>query len=393
MTVSRITRRLRLGLGLCVLLATTLGGATSVSASPEAVTSTAWAHIPIAGLPGGMYQHIPAVVVYRGQLYIGVQTGGPSQIWRSTDGLNWTGVITGTDFGTNPLGTSVMDFSVVGDALYAATFTSGWSGAIWRTVDGDVWEPVRPNAYPSVWYFDLASFQDRLYVHAHNGEILIDPPSDEVLTTTNGTDWDVALQPDFAITSLSSVSGWLYVGGRRPSDSSACLWRFDGAVWEDVSADFQVATNPRVQAVLSFNGSLYAATTEDGSSGRTVVGLWRSFDGRDWSPVTASDVDLIRASGDYVRQISLVTYRGALYLFANDLGTGDVWRSADGEHWESLTPAEWVAGQSRGVTRAGAAVFNDRLWAGTVTIGVADDVLLYLPERLTLPTILGFHHE
>lgn len=361
-------------------------------AESAVVTSNAWARIPIPGLPGGIYQHLSALVVYRDQLYTGVQTGGPLQIWRSPDGLAWTGVVTETEFNASTLGTSLLDLAVVGDALYAATLTSGSGGAIWRTVDGESWEAVRPRQYPSVWYFNLASFQGRLYAHFSASDVITDPPSDQVLTTSNGVDWVVAREPDFTISSLSSVAGWLYVGGRRPSDKKPRLWRFDGTIWEDVSTDFQSITDGRVQTVQPFAGALYAVTTAVTPEALTVVGLWRSPDGRHWAPVPSSDVARIQAANDYVLQASLRIFRNELFLFTYDLGTGDVWHSSDGEHWEPATPNGWISGQSRGVTRAGAAVFNDRLWAGTVTIGAADDVLLYLPERLPLPAIFDFDH-
>ncbi len=73
-------------------------------------------------------------------------------------------------------------------------------------------------------------------------------------------------------------------------------------------------------------------------------------------------LDSVRASGYTVIKAALVVFRDALFLFTYDLQSGDVWRSPDGEHWDSVSPSGWLSGNARGVNPGGAAVFHDQLY-------------------------------
>ncbi len=380
-------------LGRIVCLGLLVGVITCPSPSARAGSGTnpsnQWAPVPFDDLPGDSYQRVSALEVYRDALYIGVQTAWPAQIWRTPDGLHWEGVITGTTETAQQLGGMVMDFAVVEDALFASTYTSGRGGAIWRTGDGLNWGPVTPLYDSQLWYFGLTSFKGNLYAHSTIDDFLVGSVNQVVTTGADGATWSVAFEPDFAVTSLTAVGDWLYAGGTRVSAQQACLWRFDGTTWFDVSADLQTATVGSVLAVESFDGRLYAVVSEREPDQRTCISLWRSTDGEHWTRLVSDDLDSVRASGYTVLKASLVVYRDALFLFTYDLQSGDVWRSPDGEHWDPAAPSGWLSGNARGVNPGGAAVFRDQLWAGLIDTWGPSEVMLYLPIRHPLPSVLN----
>ena len=351
--------------------------------------SNQWVPVPFDALPGDSYRRVSALEVYRDTLYIGVQTAWPAQIWRTSDGVNWESIITGTTETAQQLGGIVMDFAVVEDALFASTYTSGRGGAIWRTGDGQNWGPVTPLYDSQQWYFGLTAFKGKLYAHSTIDDFLAGSVNQVVTTDPAGATWSIAFEPDFAITSLSSLGDWLYAGGARASTQQACLWRFDGTTWFDVSAEVQTSIEAAVLAVGSFDGQLYAAVNEREPDQRTLISLWRSADGEHWARLVSDDLDSVRASGYTVIKAALVVFRDALFLFTYDLQSGDVWRSPDGEHWDSVAPSGWLSGNARGVNPGGAAVFHDQLWAGLVDISGPSEVMLYLPIRQPLPLVLN----
>jgi len=351
--------------------------------------SNQWVPVPFDALPGDSYRRVSALEVYRDTLYIGVQTAWPAQIWRTSDGVNWESIITGTTETAQQLGGIVMDFAVVEDALFASTYTSGRGGAIWRTGDGQNWGPVTPLYDSQQWYFGLTAFKGKLYAHSTIDDFLAGSVNQVVTTDPAGATWSIAFEPDFAITSLSSLGDWLYAGGARASTQQACLWRFDGTTWFDVSAEVQTSIEAAVLAVGSFDGRLYAAVNEREPDQRTLISLWRSADGEHWARLVSDDLDSVRASGYTVIKAALVVFRDALFLFTYDLQSGDVWRSPDGEHWDSVAPSGWLSGNARGVNAGGAAVFHDQLWAGLVDISGPSEVMLYLPIRQPLPLVLN----
>lgn len=363
------------------------------SPSAHAVTGThpsnQWAPVPFDDLSGDTYQHISAIEVYHDALYLGVQTPWPAQIWRTPDGVRWEGVITGTTETAQQLGGIVMDFAVVEDALFASTYTSGRGGAIWRTGDGDHWEPVTPLYDSQRWYFDLAEFNGKLYAHLSLGDTTVYSPNQVVTTGADGHIWAVAFEPDFAITSLEAIGDALYAGGVRALTQQACLWRFDGAAWSDVSAEIQTSTEGRVLTVAAFGGQLYAVVNERDPDQHLRISLWRSTAGEHWARVVSDDLDGVRASGSNVIKAALGVYRNALFLFTYDLGSGAVWRSPDGEQWDPVAPDGWISGNARGVGPSGVAVFRDQLWAGVVDTQGPGEVMLYLPFRHPLPAVLN----
>ncbi len=381
----------RLGRIVCVGLV--MVALAPAAPSARAVTGThpsnQWAPMPYDDEPGDIYQRASTLEVYRDKLYAGVQTSSFLQIWRTADGLNWDGVITATNGMTDSLGTLATDFAVHDDALFATTFMSGWGGAVWRTLDGDEWEPVTPLWASNTYFFSMAEYKSRLYVDKAIDTLSSAGMWHTVQVTTNGVDWSPALEPGFSMSSLAVAGDWLYVGGQNPTDQTPCLWRFDGSAWSDVSSGFGASAPGSVMSIVSFGTELYAAVATSADDQRTVINLWHTSDGDSWAPVLSDDLLVVRDSMGMVMRAALVVHADALFLFTYDLRGGGVWRSPDGVHWDAVAPRGWDSGQARGVSLAGAAVFRGQLWAGLVDTLGPSEVMLYLPNRHPLPSVLN----
>jgi hypothetical protein len=105
--------------------------------------------------------NIPAVV-FNGYLYAGtVNFDEGGQIWRSSDGTEWTQM----NFG-DANNKAVYPRGVFDDYLYVGTFNSVTGGEIWRSSDGTVWAQVSEDGFGDsnnvITYAEVV-FNDCLY--------------------------------------------------------------------------------------------------------------------------------------------------------------------------------------------------------------------------------------
>jgi hypothetical protein len=123
------------------------------------------------------------LAIYKGQLYWGLNTKtNKGEIWRSDDGLHWTNVMQG-GFG-NPNNLKVEALIPYEDNLYAVVdnFKDGIS--VWKSADSTHWQQVSPYGFNGVCTLDpnrngncnmvtlngsaTVIFEDRLYVGVWN---------------------------------------------------------------------------------------------------------------------------------------------------------------------------------------------------------------------------------
>lgn len=298
-----------------------------------------WSAVVVNGLGGDNYW-IDHLIEFNGQLYAstghyacddpacntGHTDGG--QIWRSADGVNWS-LVADDGFG-DPENLEIFRMAVFGGQLYASTLNVATGGEIWRSSTGNAgsWTRVVTGGLGDAGNQGAMTFQE------HNGV--------------------------------------LYAGTFRES-AGGQVWRSsNGAVWTPVNAGgFGSIENAGVASLASFGGFLYAGTT----NWTTGAQLWRcsACNGSDWSQVMTGGF------GDsWNRRImALPVLRGRLYaVTSNRSGEGtQVWRSANGMQWQQDAPAGFGNGNNTGPYWGNSvAVFGDRLFIGTSTDGVGNQI-------------------
>jgi hypothetical protein len=282
-------------------------------------------------------------------LYAGIWSdevnGG--EIWRSTNGLNWTRIIT-QGFG-DPTNAEVFRFAVFSDTLYAGTVS-----AITTTHGGEIWRSNTGNT--DDW--------NRIVVNGFNSD--------------NNNEW---------INSFESYSGYLYAGTLNQATGGE-VWRSStGNIgsWIQVNTDgFGDADNVGVTTMSVFGDHLYAGTHHRSGAGAQ---LWRCHicDGSDWEKV----VDNGFGNADTRRQPGLRGFNNRLYFVVGNSTTGmQVWRTANGTAWEQIDFTGFGDSDNRQpLYDAPITVFNNGLYIGTSNSITGGEIWLYLHQRIFLPLI------
>jgi hypothetical protein len=286
-------------------------------------------------------------VSFNGQLWIiggattnGRENGGDSnEIWRSSDGIDWTRVpTTGTIFSPRD-GHSVVVFHnklwVIGgwDNGAGGGGTGTRFADVWSSSDGIAWTLVTagPGFEPRVGH-DVVVFQDKLWLIG--GQTDIGDESD-VWTSPDGLTWTGVTAGLSVFTPRNSHHVvvfnnelWLTGGGTTQGTSQA--WHSpDGSSWTAVAAPFP----PRLlHAMAVFNNRMYViggTSSHDYNSSVRYQDVWSSADGSNWTQETAA-----AGFGPRVNPV-LIVHGGELWVVA---GYGlsfldDVWRSSDAKNW------------------------------------------------------------
>jgi len=317
----------------------------------------------------GVYYNvgIDHLVEFNGKLYAGVWNSTPNppytdtggEIWRSSDGTSWEPVVQG-GFGDRYNG-EVMRLAVFNNQIYAATwsYTSTHGAEIWRSSTGNAgdWTRVITNGLGD------ATNQAVLTMEVFNGALYAGTYS-----------WDENTQ--------------------RPTGCE--VWRTtDGSNWTSVvTAGLGTSNCGTVSSLAAFGDYLYAGTGIWYARSDPPVGgeIWRceAVSGCD----EASDWQRIVVNGfgkpENYRISALHVFNGRLYAVANNYETGlEVWRTADGTHWEQVGFAGFGDSNNTSTYWDNAtAVFNNRLYIGTTNWANGGEVWLFLHERLYLPLVL-----
>ena len=300
-----------------------------------------WTAVMTNGFGNSNNVGIDHLLEFNGQLYAGVwnqintppyyQDGG--EIWRSSDGLNWTRVVS-QGFG-DPTNGEVMRLGVFNNQIYAGTwsYTTTHGAEIWRSGSGDSgsWTRVVANGFG-------------------------DPNNSAILT-------------------MEEFNGALYVGtysDTGPGSDGADLWRYNGTTWTPVITDgFGYSGTYAIAALAVFNNHLYAGTGRYDFSTQTYPGgqLWRCSQASgcdeptDWQVVTADGF----GNPDNINITALLAWGSHLYAVAYNFQTGmEVWRTADGTNWEQVGFAGLGdSNNSDPYWDNSMAVHNNRLYIGT----------------------------
>jgi hypothetical protein len=260
-------------------------------------------------------------------------------IYTSTDGLNWTNVITG-GFGITQNATiiNMMDFN---GYLYAATVDdveSSIGGQVWRTSNGINWTNVVTNNFglgasnPNAWWsFEI--FNNHLYAGTggYTGSGLLYRTSDGVNWTpvTNDGFGDV---DNVAIPCLANFNGYIYACTRTIAGVGAQVWRSNTG---DPGSWVQVASgglgNPdynRPYGLIVAGNTLYLTITiRQSLYGSLGDQIWRTTDGINWVlDVSNGWGDPNNAFSDYSDKGATV-FNDSIYIGTeNSVTGGQIWR-------------------------------------------------------------------
>jgi hypothetical protein len=354
-----------------------------------------WKQVNINGFGDRFNLDILSLVPFTGQLYAGTYNDNGAQLWRSPNGLNWT-PITSNGFG-NTSNVGINHLIEFNGQLYAGTWANEVNGGeVWRSSDGLNWTRVVEQGFgdpTNAEVFRFAVFNNRLYAATcsytttHGAEIWRS-------ATGNARDWERVVSNGFGdhrnecAISFEVFGGYLYAGTYNRSTGGE-IWRSntgDSGSWSQVNTDgFGDADNAVVTALAAFKGHLYASTTRRPGAGAQI---WRCqvCDGSDWQKV----VDNGFGNPDTRGMSALEVFNEHLYFIVGNYITGmEVWRTADGTHWEQMGFAGF--GDSNNLAPYWdnpVTVFNNRLFIGTWNWANGGEVWLFLHKRVYLPLVL-----
>ena len=238
----------------------------------RSTTGADWAPASAAG-PGPIFGELnPAILdlqEFDGQLYASTGWGSlEGQIWRSTDGANWTKV-TDLEFA----GRSVSLMMVYENMLYAcATGTNDEYGSpltgieVWQSSTGDsgTWQRVAENGFDNLNNSAVAGgaiFSGELYLAVDNA---VDGVT--LWKTANGTSWSQVNASGFGSSNNTLSSGIAVLGsylyaGTWNEVTGGQIWRYDGTAWEIVVADgFGSLNNKMIRSLYTFKDRLFSVT-------------------------------------------------------------------------------------------------------------------------------------
>jgi hypothetical protein len=144
----------------------------------------------------GSAGNVTGFAVYKGVLYAAVEPPSgmtdPAQVWRSTNGSDWT-VVTDDGFG-DPDNISTGGFAQFDGYLYLGTRNEVTGGQLWRTMDGIHWEMVIGDGFEDTSNIKIESLlvhDDLLYAVTFNWQGL------QIWRSSDGTNWEQIVSNGF----------------------------------------------------------------------------------------------------------------------------------------------------------------------------------------------------
>jgi hypothetical protein len=398
----RMTYRISV-LSVVLVLVTVLIVPGIAFAAPDAPLLLEWTQRNVSGFGAKDNAAVSALEVFGGQLYAGTTNDLGAQLWRTSDGGNWSRL---TLPGFSGFGNGVtFDMIVYNGQLYVgfgAWPVHGFAGQIWRTPDGITWQRVtgawEANAN-NAGVNNLAIFRGVLYVTTYNPVQGI-----EVWRSGSGNpnDWARVANASFGLnsaygiaTGLAAFNDALYVAleGQNGGAGTRIYRSFDGVGWAPANAPgFGNSANYASGGFAVHKGYLYVGTRNDAAGGQ----IWRSANGANWTQVATSGF------GDPLnyKVEGLVSAQGTLFAFTdNDTAGAGVWSSPDGSSWERSNTSGFGSANNKAVAlwSNGAGVLSSQLFLGTFNQEVGGQVwsaalpgLPLLPNKTYLPlTVRG----
>jgi len=272
-----------------------------------------------------------------------------NDVWRSSDGVNWSRVTTSTPIFSARDNHQVLVFNnrlwVIGG--WGNTTSVGGDGVrlndVWSSADGVTWREETANAgFAPRISFAAAVFNagagDRMWVIG--GETATDTFVNDVWSSDDGINWiEEVSSADFSARGGHSVVAfggnlWLFAGGNVGyADSNVAgtltdeVWQSpDGRAWTPVGAGSRFAARYRQEALVH-DGRMWVIGGSDAISVTNEV--WWTSDGINWTQAMSAAKFSPRTS------FSAVVHDNEIWVLTgyDSDRFNDVWRTSDGVDW------------------------------------------------------------
>lgn len=353
-----------------------------------------WTKENVSGIARSQYVNV-VQEPNKATLIGGVQVGLANNVWQTTDGINWSELSAHAQFSPR-IAPQGVEFNgqmwLVGGFATDGRISDRSTDEIWRSSDGLNWSRVITSGTifsPRAGH-NLVVFNNRLWVIGG----LNNPTGDgapivrlnDVWSSADGITWRqetaaAAFTPrsNPAVTAFGGKL-WLFGGCTSSTTCTNDVWSSDdGATWTNASTS--AAFTARGTRVVAFDNALWMMGGETAAEA-AIDDLWRSTDGVNWTqqtlgvhfaPRTRSGIQVLNgrlyvaggiSNGDYATEIryndvwssadgvtwrqdvehaafsprslpSMIAHNNELWLIAGiDIDTlNDVWRSSDGVNW------------------------------------------------------------
>lgn len=343
-------------------------------------------------------QDASVLICFKDHLYMGtLNPRDGCELWRTTDGSNWTVVVGGNGKIPNGFGkqsnSAIWVAKVFGEYLYLGTVNVLQGCEVWRSSDGLNWTAVvggdshvpngfgrfshRFNSY--AWYTEVFNMSTKEYPVQVVPHLCIGTLNvlfgGQIWASSDGENWTRLIEgigkkntrngfgdrDNYGIRTMELYDGRLYVGTatRFYITSKGCeIWSTnDGLSWTRVNEDgFGDSWNIYAWSMEEFNGSLYVGTINL----REGCEIWRASDGISWTKVVDGGIN----DKNNLGARKMTVFQDHLYVSTWNLISGcEVWRTKDGLNWTQVN--EDGFGNPRNIAIRAFTEFKDNLYAGT----------------------------
>lgn len=308
-------------------------------------------------------------------LIAGIQRLYSDGVYQSTDGNNWIELSPYAQFSAR-IGARAVSFDGYLWLIGGVTFESGATNEVWRSSDGLNWTRVNPvgTTFPRRVSHRVLAHNGRLWVIGGNEDASSGGSGaslNDVWSSADGITWrnDTANAPFSARLGHAAAvfNGRMWVIGGNDGVGSTASYRndvwssSDGENWtlEATNADFSERS---LHTVIAFNNALWLLAGDNGAS---LGDVWTSANGVNWTLVPPNGTTFVARANP-----EAVVHNGRMWLTGGSNGPyptptntvrpwfNDVWSSADGVNWISHSPANHFAPR----ILFGMAVHNGEMW-------------------------------
>jgi hypothetical protein len=286
-----------------------------------------WSQVPYdADVFGGDgHQQMESVTVWdSGLVAVGFRFDEPElmglspAVWTSIDGIVWSPV----RFDRTTLGGNWMHSVTAGGPGLVAVGSDGWSAAVWTSPDGVTWTRVPHD--PEVFGVDLAGDSEW-------------GPGAEMYSVTSGGPGVVAVGS--VGPSPTWINGEMVEPEAEHSWKNAAVWTSpDGLIWTRIPHDEAVFGGPGNQdmwSVTTGNPGLVAVGGDEpdaiAAMGGARAAVWTSPDGITWNRIPHDEVIFGGVAGDEQGMESVIAGGPGLVAVG-----GTIWTSSDGTIWARI---------------------------------------------------------
>jgi hypothetical protein len=321
----------------------------------------------------------------------GVQAAIANTVWQTTDGNNWSELSTYAQF--SPRLTTGTEFNgqmwIVGGEGSSTSGNKSVKNDVWRSSDGLNWSHVTPvgTIFSPRDGHAVVAFNNKLWVIGGWDDAVASGGTttrlNDVWSSPDGMNWTQQNPVGGTIFSPRTAHSAVVYGGKlwviggdvangSPNDTwvNDVWYTADGATWVNATAGAAFPAREG-HSVAVLNNSMWMIGGDNG--GGALADVWTSADGMTWTQKTP-----VGTSFPARTRHATAILNGRLYVVGGAAGTAygmtqynDVWSTADGVNWRMDTAA--AAFDARSLFAM--FVHNNELWlSGGLSAGLFNDV-------------------